>query len=72
MADRHEKRIRWVQRGQYAVEVEVDIVYPDDDPDEPCLEPHTIRLLDEIARHAERGDMAYLRQVGRVFQAVPA
>ena len=72
MADKHEKRIRWVQRGDFAVEVEVDVVYPQDDPEEPCLEPQTIRLLDEIARRAERGDLAYLRHVGRVFQAIPA
>ena len=28
MADKHEKRIRWVQRGDFAVEVEVDVVSP--------------------------------------------
>jgi hypothetical protein len=65
---RREKRKRWVQRGQYAVEVEVDVVYPEDDPTEPCLEPATVRWLDEIARRAEQGDEAYLRSVGRVFQ----
>jgi hypothetical protein len=64
-----EKRKRWVQRGDLAVEVEV--VYPPDDPSEPCLEPATVRLLDEIARRAERGDVKYLRTVGRVYQAVP-
>jgi hypothetical protein len=26
---RREKRHRWVQRGQYAVEVEIDVVYPE-------------------------------------------
>jgi hypothetical protein len=29
-----------------------------------------VRLLDEIARRAEQGDLDYLRTVGRVFQAV--
>lgn len=70
MADRRETRKRWVQRGQYAVEVEVDVIYPDEDPSEPCLEPATVRWLDEVARRAEAGDLAYLRSVGRVFQAV--
>jgi len=70
MAERCEKRKRWVQRGQYAVEVEV--VYPDDDPSEACLEPNTVRWLDEVARRAEQGDIAFLRTVGRVFQAVPS
>lgn len=72
MPDRREKRKRWVQRGEYAVEVEVEVVYPEDDPSEPCLEPATVRLLDEIARKAEEGDVAYLQKVGRLFQAVVA
>ena len=62
---------RWVQRGEYAVEVEVEVVFPEDDPSEPCLEPDTVRWLDEIARRAEKGDVAYLRRAGRVFQLVP-
>ena len=70
MNERHEKRKRWVQRGRYAVEVEVEVVYPADDPSEPCLEPATVRWLDEIARRAEQGDVDYLRTVGRVFEAV--
>jgi hypothetical protein len=59
-----------VQRGEYAVEVEVDVVYPAEDPSEACLEPATIRWLDEIARKAEQGDVDYLRNVGRVVQSV--
>lgn len=69
-APRREKRKRWVQRGSYAVEVEVEVVYPPDEPDEPCLEPATVRWLDEIARKAEEGDVAYLRRAGRVFRLV--
>lgn len=72
MAEKRERRKRWVQRGRYAVEVEVDVVYPADDPSEPCLEPTTVRWLDEIARRAEQGDVEYLRTVGRVFEAVPS
>ncbi len=70
MSERREKRKRWVQRGRYAVEVEVEVVYPDDGPSEPCLEPATVRWLDEVARRAEAGDVEYLRTAGRVFQAV--
>ena len=70
MVERRERRKRWVQRGQYAVEVEVEVVYPVDDPSEACLEPETVRWLDEIARKAEEGDVAYLQKSGRVFQAV--
>ncbi len=70
MSERREKRKRWVQRGRYAVEVEVEVVYPADDPSEPCLEPATVRRLDEIARRAEQGDVAYLRTIGRVFEDI--
>jgi hypothetical protein len=70
MPERREKRKRWVQRGLYAVEVEVEVIYPQDDPSEACLEPPTIRWLDEIAQRAEQGDVEYLQRVGRVFQAV--
>ncbi len=67
---KREKRKRWVQRGRYAVEVEVEVVYPVDDPSEPCLEPDMLRWLDEVARRAEAGDLSYLRQAGRVFETV--
>jgi hypothetical protein len=60
-----------VRRGRYVVQVEVDVVYPAGDPSEPCLEPATVRWLDEVARRAEKGDVAYLRSVGDVFRAVP-
>jgi hypothetical protein len=70
MKERREKRKRWVRRGQYAVEVEVDVVYPAGDPSEACLEPATVRWLDEVASRAEKGDVAYLKSVGDVFRAV--
>ncbi|MGQ0637621.1 MAG: hypothetical protein ACT4QC_23690 [Planctomycetaceae bacterium] len=72
MSERREKRKRWIQRGQFAVEVEIDVVFPDDDPHEACLEPNTVRWLDEVGRKAEAGDINYLRTVGRVFQLVPS
>jgi hypothetical protein len=71
MKQKREKRKRWVRRGDYAVEVEVEVVYPPGDSSEPCLEPATVRQLDEIARRAAQGDLAYLKSVGRVFRAVP-
>jgi len=70
MSERREKRKRWIQRGQYAVEVEVEVIYPADCASEACLEPATVRWLDEVARRAEAGDIEFLRTVGRVFQAV--
>ena len=70
LTDRRERRKRWVQRGRFAVEVDVEVVFPTEDPTEPCLEAATVRQLDEIARRAEAGDLAYLQSVGRVFEAV--
>ena len=67
---RRERRKRWIQRGRFAVEVDVEVVFPEDDPAEACLEPATVRQLDEIARRAEAGDLLYLQSVGRVFEAV--
>jgi hypothetical protein len=69
MTERREKRKRWVQRGAYAVEVEVEVVYPAEDPSEACLEPATLRWLDEVARKAEEGDVELMRRAGRLFQA---
>jgi hypothetical protein len=70
MSERREKRKRWVRRGDYAVEVEIEVIYPADDPGEPCLEPATVRKLDEIAEKAAQGDVDYLQQFGRVYQAI--
>ena len=71
MSERREKRTTWIQRGKYAVELEVEVVYPLDDTSEPCLEPATVRWLDEVANKAEQGDLDYLHEAGRVFQALP-
>lgn len=70
MNERREKRKRWVQRGRYAVEVEVEVIYPADRPSEASLEPATVRWLDEVARRAEAGDVDFLHTAGRVFHAV--
>jgi len=48
----------------------VEVVYPVDCPSEACLEPSTVRWLDEVSRRAEAGDVEFLRTAGRVFQAV--
>lgn len=72
IAGRREKGIEWVQRGSYAVRVEVDVVYPDDSPETPCLEPTTLKLLDKIAERADAGDLKYLESVGQVFSRISA
>lgn len=52
------------------MEVEVEVVYADDQPSEACLEPATVHWLDQVARRAETGDVDFLRQAVRVFPAL--
>ena len=48
------------------------MVIPADDPSEPCYESETVQLLREIKERAERGDVAWLTQKGKVYAAVGA
>lgn len=66
------KRTRLIQTERYVVAVEVEMVIPADDPSEPCYEAETVQLLREIEEHAERGDVAWLKQHGKVYAAVGA
>ncbi len=70
MIERRERRSRWVQRGRYAVQVEIEVLHPEKSLDDPCLEPKTVRWLDQVARRVESGDLNFLKSVGRVFVAV--
>jgi hypothetical protein len=49
------------------VKVEVDAVVPDADGSEPCLEPSTLKWLDELQRKADAGDLDALSKVGEVY-----
>ena len=66
------KRTRLLQGGRYVVAVEVEMVVPVDDPSEPCYESETVQFLREIKEHADRGDVAWLTQKGKVYVAVEA
>jgi hypothetical protein len=66
------RRTRLVRTERYVVAVEVEAVIPDADPSEPCFESETVELLREIETHAVRGDVAWLRQHGKVYSAVDA
>lgn len=58
---------QWITAGPYAVRVEVEGVVPDDDPSEPCLEPQTVRRLDELRRLADAGQVEELAKHGTVY-----
>ncbi len=66
------KRTRLIQTDKYVVAVEVEMVIPPDEPSEPCYESETVQLLKEIREQAERGDVAWLMQKGKVYSAVGA
>ncbi|MFO7899149.1 MAG: hypothetical protein R6V58_08825 [Planctomycetota bacterium] len=66
------KRLRWVHTEECVVAVEVDAVIPEDDPSEPCYEPETVEFLREVERHAQAGDVDWLRERGRVYVALGA
>lgn len=70
--DRRERRERFVQRGRYAVELEVEVVDPFDDPSEPCLDAETAQVVDKVAQRVEAEDLAWLKRHGRVFYALHA
>jgi hypothetical protein len=66
------KRTRLIQTENYVVAVEVEMVIPVDDPSEPCYEAETVQLLREVKEHAEKGDVTWLMQKGKVYAAVEA
>lgn len=53
--------------GPFAVRIEAEAVIPDFDPSEPCFEPPTLRMLDEVQRLADAGDVDALAKLGEVY-----
>src|SRR5207302_32722 len=66
------KRTRLIQTDKYVVAVEVELVTPADDPSEPCYEAETVQFLREVRERAERGEVAWLSQHGKVYAAIDA
>jgi hypothetical protein len=54
------------------VALEVEMVIPVDDPSEPCYESETVQLLKETKERADRGDVAWLKQHGKVYALIGA
>jgi hypothetical protein len=65
--DRKKRLIEWSTGGPYAVAVEVEAIYPQEEPSEPCFTPETIRYLEKLTEQAERGDLSALKKAGRVY-----
>jgi hypothetical protein len=66
------KRQRLIQTEKYVVVVEVEMVIPPDDPSEACYESETVDFLRNVREHAERGDLDWLQQRGKVYAALGA
>jgi hypothetical protein len=66
------RRTRLIQTDRYVVAVDVELVIPEDDPSEPCYESETVNLLREVRLRAERGEVEWLKQHGKVYAAIGA
>ena len=64
------RRTRLIQTDKFVVAVEVEMVIPPDDPSEPCYEAETVQLLREVKDRAERGDVDWLSQHGKIYTAM--
>jgi hypothetical protein len=58
---------RWIHADRCVLRVSVDALIPDADSSEPCLEPATIRMLDDLQRKADQGLVDELAKVGDVY-----
>jgi hypothetical protein len=72
IAGKRIKKTRLIQTDKYVVAVEVELVIPADDPSEPCYEAETVKLLREIKERAERDELSWLKQHGKVYAAIGA
>ncbi len=71
-ASRTGRKLTTIRRGRYLVEVEIEVTFSPEQPDEPIISAQTARLLDEIAQHAARADVPWLKQHGKVYELVEA
>ena len=58
---------KWIHSKTCAVRVQVEAIIADADPSEPCLEPQTVRWLDELQRLANEGKVDELEKHGQVY-----
>ena len=66
------KRTRLIQTEKYVVAVDVEMVIPANDQSEPCYEAETVKFLREVKERAERDELNWLKQHGKVYTAIGA
>lgn len=59
-----------VHEGQYVAEVDIELIYEDDDWS-PYLTLDDAYRLDDVRSALQRGDLATAMRLGRVFELVP-
>ncbi len=67
---KRQTKVTTIRRGRYVAKAPIEVVYSPDAPDESIIEPDTARLLDEIARRATAGDIAWIKQYGKVYELI--
>jgi hypothetical protein len=67
LSGKQTKVTKWIHGSRCVVRVEVDAIIPDADPSEPCLEPQTVRWLDQLQKLADLGDVDSLGKAGEVY-----
>ena len=65
---RRVRRTRLIQTEEYIVALEIEMVIPEDNPSEPCLESEMVNHLKEVQQRAERGDVEWLAREGKVYK----
>jgi hypothetical protein len=70
IAGQRVNRRRLVQTDRLIVAIKVEMVIPESDPSEPCLESETVTRLRQVHDHAVEGDIAWLTAKGKVYQLV--
>jgi hypothetical protein len=63
-------RKNFIQTDKYVVVIQTEMVISPDDPDQPVYETETLEFLHEVRQRAERGDVAWLEQHGKVYIAL--
>lgn len=66
------RHTRWIHAPPIVVQIEVEAVFPIDDPSEPCYEPKTVEFLRKVHSKAKAGDVEWLKGIGEVYAKVSA
>ena len=69
ISGRRIQRTRLIHTNRYVVAVNVERVIPDDDPTEPCYEAETVQFPREVEQHAQQGEVNWLAQHGKIYEA---